>query len=223
MNSRLYRVLAGFLGVFVVISLAPRAPMIADAVVSSAIWPAAWAAMTGFSLPTIDLTAVLTSPLLDPAAALPLIVASMLTLLLLGSMTRRHLLARGPRPRRAAGQVTRHVIARTGDARVARARKDDSLGAKIRQAATQGERAPALARRFGVSQDAIRTATGRAVAGGVIRSARTSPSRPRGSELLSRAGGPSASTGAAALMGNSFRARTSPAGSTPGKRIASSN
>ena len=198
MNSRLYRVLAAFLGVFVVISLAPRAPMIADAVVSSAIWPAAWAAMTGFSLPAIDLSAVLTSPLLDPAGALPLIVASTLTLLLLGSMTRRHLLARGPR-------------------------KDDSLGAQIRQAATQGERAPALARRFGVSQDAIRTATGRAVAGGVVRGARTLPSRPRGSELLSRAGGSSASTGAAALMGNSFRARTSPAGSTPGKRIASSN
>lgn len=175
MNSRHYRIIAGFLCAFVVISLAPRAPAIADAVMSSTSLPAAWAmianialptidlssmVLTGISLPHIDLSSVLAATTVQGDGLLPLAGAGALALLCLASIARRQLQNRAAPPASAV-----RIPAWARGRRVARVGKNDTLGEQIRLAAAQGEEPAALARRFGVSQDAIRAAIGRQPSG----------------------------------------------------------
>jgi hypothetical protein len=195
MNRKLYRLVAGFLLVFVAVSLAPKAPEIARSVAGWSFWPAAWAAVAGLQLPTNILESILASPLLDLSGVLPVILVGGLTVLLLFSMTRRHLASRSAVPARGKRPATSTAVARSRSQAVARAAKDDSLGAQIRQAAIQGERAAALAKRFGVSQDAVRVATGRSVVPSPRTSAGANRNRPATLSTLSvaraAAGGPS--------------------------------
>jgi hypothetical protein len=176
MNSRLYRVIAGFLCAFVIISVAPRAPRLIEAAGSSTLWPAAGAMLAalpqqatdrftvmiaGISLPQIVVLPGMPPFLVEREGNLPLALAAGLTLVLVVSVTRRHVVQRREAPATTARHARGLAVARASDRIVARPRKDDSLGARIRQAALQGERSSALARRFGLSQDAIRVATGR--------------------------------------------------------------
>lgn len=199
MNARSYRVFAGFLCAFVVISLAPKAPAGVDAVMSSASWPAAWAMiasialptidlsstmLTGISLPHIDLSSVMAATTVQGDGLLPLAAAGALTLLCLGSIARRQLRKRAAQP---ATAVRSRAWACGG--LVASAGKDGTLGAQIRIAAALGEEAAVLARRFSVSQDAIRAAVGRNTLAPM--------------------------TGPAARMGNSFRSGALPAELAP--------
>lgn len=184
MNPKLYRIVAGFLCVFVVISLAPHASGMVHAVVASSFWPTAWASISGMSWPKGALASVKTSPLFDLSGPLPLAVAAALTLLLIASMTRRHLRSRSAVPASASGGVVNTSLVRSKERYVATARKNESLGAGIRQAVAQGERAPALARRLGLSQDAIRAATGRSSSGSVAPVKPSLQLRPRASVVL---------------------------------------
>ena len=176
MNPRLYRVIAGFLSALVLVSLAPRAPEMLDAVTAYASWATTWAFITNLQLPHLDLATVKMSAMslwqsalsVVPAAVLvqgdgvlPLAGAAAFTLVLVVCLTRRHVITRAHRPEPAVRHARGLAVARASDRIMARPRKDDSLGARIRQAAEHGDGTPALARQFGVSLDAIRVATGR--------------------------------------------------------------
>ena len=187
MNSRHYRVIAGFLCAFVVVSLAPRAPAIVDAVVSASSWPAVSAMLanitlptsdlpsamsTGISLPRIDLSSVMAATTVQGDGLLPLAAAGILALICLASIARRQLRNRAAQPA-TAGRTRSWARGR----HAARAGKDDTLGAQLRRAAAQGEEASALARRFSVSQDAIRAAISRAPTGDDLAASDNSRSR----------------------------------------------
>ena len=199
MNSRLYRVIAGFLCAFVIISVAPRAPQMIEAAGSAAFWPAAGAMIAaipqqaldlstrvgaGISVPQIVVWPGMAPFLVQGDGVLPLALAAVLTLVLVVSMTRRHVVHRRSAPATAARHARGLAVARASDRIVARPRKDDSLGARIRQAALQGERSSALARRFGLSQDAIRIATGRRPTMGTTVGDKKLRHRPRASVVL---------------------------------------
>lgn len=205
MNSRLYRVIAGFLCAFVIVSVAPRAPELIDAAGSSTFWPAAGAMIAaiphqatdlftamaaGISLPQIVVLPGAVPFLVQGDGILPLALAAGLTLVLVLSMTRRHVVHRREAPATTARHARGLAVARASDRLVARPRKDDSLGARIRQAALQGERSSALARRFGVSQDAIRVATGRRPTMGTGVGDKKLRHRPRASVVLPTAPAP---------------------------------
>ncbi len=199
MNSRLYRVIAGFLCVFVIISVAPRVPQLIEAAGSSTFWPAAgamiaaipdqamdlsMAVIAGISLPQIVVLPGMPPFLVEGDGLLPLALAVALTLVLVVSLTRRHVIHRLEAPATTARHARGLAVARASDRIVARPRKDDSLGARIRQAALQGERSSALARRFGLSQDAIRVATGRRPTMGTTVGDKKLRHRPRASVVL---------------------------------------
>ena len=212
MNSRLYRVIAGFLCAFVIMSVAPRAPQLIEAAGSSTLWPAAGAmiaaiphqatdlftAMTAaISLPQIVVLPGMAPFLVQGNGVLPLALAAALTLVLVVSMTRRHVVHRWSAPATTARHARGLAVARASDRIVARPRKDDSLGARIRQAALQGERSSALARRFGLSQDAIRIATGQRPTMGTSVGDKKLRHRPRASVVLPAAPATRLKSGAA--------------------------
>lgn len=138
MNPRLFRLIAGFLAGFVVLSYAPV-------------------------LPTLVGNIRMPSP-----AALPdgtgLAAAAVLTLTLLLLVVRRRRPA--VRPVRSAARPPSPPPA-------------SALLGELRRAADQGERVPALARRFRLSQDAVRAAVGAGPSSPAARAERVSRARQR--------------------------------------------
>lgn len=144
MTRQTFYLVLGFLAVFVLISLAPSLPDLADRLEDPAF--------------------------IDQLGDILLFVAAAICLIVPAIVVSRRL--KGPR---------RSKRARTPSA-------GSDLASRIRQAARRGERIPALARRFNLSQDAIRAAIGR---GGSAQPV-----------LIRRSG-----SAPAALPGTSFRAR----------------
>ena len=139
MNPRILRLVAGFLAGFVLLSLLPALPDL--------------------------LRAARTLPSPDQVGDLLLATAAGLCVLLLVVLMRRRLVAarrdrsaggatRAPLPARLATPSTRTSGAVAGPGRLS------ELQARLRAAARKGERVPALARRHGISVDAVRTALG---------------------------------------------------------------
>ena len=167
MTPMMRRLVAGFLAIFVLLSLAPYAPeglalaRRAAPVVGAAL--ATVAAFAGGWLGTIDLT--------GPVADLLLVAAAGLTLTLLVLLLVRH---RAEAPRRRAGRPpARGAVAR----RAAAAPAISMLSRRLREAMHGGERVPEVARRFQLSQDAVRVAIGRPA---------PSPAAPTGKSFRSR-------------------------------------
>lgn len=153
MTPMMRRLVAGFLATFVLLSLAPYAPEGLALVRRAA--PVAGAALARVAgtaagwLGSLDFTA--------PAADLLLAAAASLTLALLGLLLLRH---RAEAPRRRRASATRGTaVARTPAAAEPVA---SALRRRLREAARDGERVPEVARRFRLSQDAVRVAIGRA-------------------------------------------------------------
>lgn len=152
MTPMMRRLVAGFIAAFVLLSLAPYAPEGLALVRRAA--PVAGATLARVAgtaagwLGAIDLT--------GPATDLLLAAAASLTLALLALLLRRH---RAEAPRRRSGaRPSRTALARTPAAAEPVA---SALSRRLRQAARDGERVPEVARRFRLSQDAVRVAIGR--------------------------------------------------------------
>jgi hypothetical protein len=156
-NPRIFRLLIGFLAGFVLLSLAPSLPVL--------------------------LAAARDLPSPDQVGDLLLATTAGLLLVLLVAMVRRrahvaptHALAR---TRGGSSPVApTHAMAPTSVRQgPALTRPASQLQAKICTAARKGERVPALARRHGLSVDAIRVALGEAP---------TAPAARRGSSFRAR-------------------------------------
>ena len=124
-----------------------------------------------------------------PAGDLLLVAAASLTLLLLTLLLLRHR-AEAPR-RRPAARPARAAVARRSADPVAP--PSSALSRRLREAARDGERVPEVARRFRLSQDAVRVAIGRAAptpaapTGKSFRSRQAVlPARPRATPVPSR-------------------------------------
>ena len=185
MTPMMRRLVAGFLATFVLLSLAPYAPegialaRRAVPVVAAAL--ARLAQAGGAWLSTLDPG--------GPAGDLLLVAAASLTLLLLTLLLRRHR-AEAPR-RRPAARPARAAVARRSADPVAP--PSSALSRRLREAARDGERVPEVARRFRLSQDAVRVAIGRAAptpaapTGKSFRSRQAVlPARPRATPVPSR-------------------------------------
>jgi hypothetical protein len=147
MNRNQLRLVAGFLAVFIVISVAPLLP----AMPALAVAPFSIAGLR------IDVTA----PLADGVAELLLTCAAGMVAAVTIIAVRRRVLAgrspaRGTRPgvalARARATGERAVVVR-----------ESALTLQLRKEAERGVRVPELARTYGLSQDAVRGALGRRV------------------------------------------------------------
>jgi hypothetical protein len=138
MNPRLFRLIAGFLAAFVLLSYAPFVPDL----VREFRWPAG---------------------ILAPGDVLLAAAAALTLMLLLLVLRRRRLVPPSVRrPVRPAGPAPASAM----------------LG-ELRRRAEQGERVPALARRYRLSQDAVRVAVGGGPSSPAARAERVSRARQR--------------------------------------------
>jgi hypothetical protein len=167
MNRRQLRLVLGFLSVFVLLSVAPTLQEVGAG-----------------STALLDNAA-----LTDGAGNLLLVFAG--GLLLSGGIiaARRRRLARPGR--KAAVKSAAHAMTRRStDRDCAFAIAESTITRELRKESERGTRAPELARQFGLSQDAVRAALGRAP---------TAPAARSGNSLRNRKPAPSAPARGAAL------------------------
>lgn len=158
MNRRQFRLVAGFLAAFVLISVAPVLPDLT----------------TPFSIGGIRID--VNAPLADGVGELLLTLAGGLVLAAVIIAGRRALRARRAPSRRTVGRPSQAVASRARAERPV-AIRESALTLQLRKEAERGIRVPELARTFGLSQDAVRGALGRRV---------TAPAAPGGSSFRSR-------------------------------------
>ncbi len=159
MNPRQFRLVAGFLTVFVLLSFAPTLPDLRAAGADL---------LAGVDLSEFDMTEGLGNLLLVLAGGLVLSVAVI--------AARRKLLAR-PRRTPAKGPSASRAVARKEPVAPMASVPDSALARQLRKESNRGVRIPELARQFGLSQDAVRVAVGRVA---------PAPAAPKGSSFRSR-------------------------------------
>jgi len=140
MNSRQLRLVLGFLAVFVLISIAPMLP----------------------DLGTVGSDLIADVSLTDGLGNLLLVCAGGLVLSVGVIAARRRWLARERRPRQAAAKAPARALVHGEASRPSGAAAVESpLTRQLRKESERGCRVPELARKFGLSQDAVRGALGR--------------------------------------------------------------
>jgi hypothetical protein len=159
MNPRQLRLVAGFITVFVLISFAPTLPDLQAAGADL---------LAGVDLTGVDLSEGLGNLLLVMAGGLVLSVGVI--------AARRKLLAR-PSRKPAARPSTARALARQESTTSLACLPESALARQLRKESGRGLRVPELARQFGLSQDAVRSAIGRAA---------PAPAAPKGSSFRSR-------------------------------------
>jgi hypothetical protein len=159
MNPRQFRLVAGFLTVFVLISFTPTLPDLRAASADL---------FSGFDLSEVELTEGLGNLLLVMAGGLVLSVGAI--------VARRKFLARSPVRRPSRPAPSRAVAKPSAATAVARV-TESALTRQLRKESSRGLRVPELARQFGLSQDAVRVAVGRVA---------TAPAAPKGTSFRSR-------------------------------------
>lgn len=159
MNPRQFRLVAGFLTVFVLLSFAPTLPDLRAAGADL---------LAGVDLSELDITEGLGNLLLVLAGGLVLSVAVI--------AGRRTVLARTRRRPAKSPSTSRAVAKRESTAPMASV-PESALARQLRKESNRGVRIPELARQFGLSQDAVRVAVGRVA---------PAPAAPKGSSFRSR-------------------------------------